>query len=124
MNNDLVLKIIKRAIVLSLISTGVILFIFKDWKPIALGLIFGTIISILTFKLLHNAVNKSVTMPPRMANAYSVGQYTGRFLIYGAVLVVAALANYLNFLSTFIGLIMIRIVISGSLILDREFLKR
>lgn len=124
MNNDLVLKIIKRTLIYSLILMGICVFIFKDWKPIVLGLMFGTVISILTFKLLHNTVNKSVAMEPKRASAYSSGQYAGRFLIYFIVLMVAALADYLNFFSTVIGLVMVRIVISSSLILDKNFLNR
>lgn len=124
MNNDLVLKIIKRVLILSLILIIAIFFIFQDSKPIIMGVIFGTIISILTFKLLDNTINKAVKMSPRRASAYTVGQYGGRFLIYFIVLVVAALANYLNFLSTAIGLIMVRIVISGSLFLDKGFLDK
>lgn len=121
MNNDLVLKVVKRTIILSLFVIGSSAFIFKNPKPIILGIIFGTLISILGFKLIHNTINRAIDMTPKRASAYSTMHYLFRYLIYFVVLVVAALADYLNFPATILGLLMVKSVILGSGIFDKNF---
>lgn len=123
MNNDLVLKLAKRVIIVSLFIIGIIVFTFKEPKPIMLGYIFGTIISILGFKLLNNTINKAVNMSPGKANAYSTMHYIARYTIYFLVLGVSALADYLNFPATVLGLMMSKFVIIGSAVFDKEFQK-
>lgn len=121
MNNNLVFKVIKRTAIVSLLIIGISAFVFKDSKPIILGYIFGTIISILGFKLLHNTINKAVEMTPSRASAYSMVHYFLRYIIYFVVLGVAALADYMSFPATVLGLIMIKIVIMVSGIFDKDF---
>ncbi len=121
MNKDLVFSIIKRVIISSLFIVGIMFFVFKESKAIILGYIFGSLISILGFKLLHNTIEKAVTMPPGRANAYSTAHYMARFTIYGIVLGVAALADYLNFLSAILGLIMVKLVILLSAVFDKGY---
>ncbi len=123
MNNDLVFKITKRVSIISLLIIGSIAFIFKNSKPIILGYVFGAIISILGFKLLHNTINKAVEMSPGKASAYSTVHYMLRYLIYFIVLLIAALADYLNFPAAILGLLMVKIVILGSGIFDKDFQK-
>lgn len=123
MNNDLVFKITKRTVIISLFFIGIMTFVFKEPMPIIQGYIFGTIISILGFKLLHNTINKAVEMTPGRASSYSMVHYFLRYIIYGVVLAVSALANYLNFPATLLGLLMVRFIILGSGILDKNFLK-
>ena len=120
MNNDLVFKIARRTAIISLFIIGIMAFIFREAKPIVLGYIFGTIISILGFKLLDNTINKAVEMTPGRANAYSVVHYILRYIIYAVVLGISALANYLNFPATLLGLLMVKIIIFGSSILNKE----
>lgn len=121
MNNDLVFKIVKRTAIVSLFIIGIMAFMFKEPKPIILGYIFGTVISILGFKLLHNTINKAVEMTPGRASSYSMVHYFLRYIIYFIVLGVAAIANYLNFPSTLLGLLMVKIIILGSGIFDKNF---
>ena len=123
MNNDLVFKVTKRVSIISLLIIGSIAFIFKNSKPIILGYVFGAIISILGFKLLHNTINKAVEMSPGKAAAYSTVHYILRYLIYFIVLSVAAIADYLNFPAAILGLLMVKIVILGSGIFDKDFQK-
>lgn len=121
MNNDLVFKIVKRTAIVSLFIIGIMAFAFKEPKPIILGYIFGVIISILAFKLLHNTINKSVEMTPGKASAYTMVHYFLRYTIYFVVLGTAAIANYLNFPATILGLLVLKFVILGSGILDKNF---
>lgn len=123
-SNDLVLKVIKRTTIVSLIIIGFFFFIFKQPRPIILGYLFGTIISILSFKLLHNTINKAVNMNPGKASAYSTAHYVLRYFIYLIVLVVSALADYLNFPATILGLLMVKFIILGSGIFDKDFYRK
>lgn len=110
--------IIKRTLVYALIIVGIILLSFKEPKPYVLGLIFGTSIAILAFRLLELSIKKAITMPPNVASTYARSQYMKRYLIYAIVLVVAALADYLSFGATVLGLLMIKIVIITHAVFD------
>ncbi len=124
MNNDLVFKIVRRTAIFSLLIIGVMAFVFKESKPIILGYVFGTLISILAFKLLDNTINKSVKMTPAKASGYATLQYFIRYFIYAIVLVVAAIADYLNFPAAVLGLLMVKIVILTSTIFDKNLRKQ
>lgn len=123
MNNDLVFKLTKRTSIISLFIIGIMAFAFKNPKPIILGFVFGTIISVLGFKLLQNTINKAVQMSPGKANAYSTIHYVARYIIYFLVLAVAALADYLNLPAAILGLMMSKFIILGSAIFDKDFQK-
>lgn len=123
MNNDLVFKIIKRTLIWSVFLIVVIfLLTLRNAKPYILGYIFGVLISILAFKLLHNSVNKSVMMEPNRARLYSTSQYFIRFIIYAVVLAIAGKADYLSLITTFLGLIMVKLVIVTTTIFDKNYL--
>lgn len=113
MDRELVYKIIRKTIIFSLIIIGIFMLFFDNSKPIILGFIFGSIIGILGFKLLHTTISRAVDMNPRKASYYTSIHYTLRYLIYFIVLSVAAIADYLNFLTTILGLLLIRFIILG-----------
>jgi hypothetical protein len=94
------------------------MFLFTNPKPIILGYIFGTLISMLGFKLLNNTINKAVLMVPSKASAYSTLHYILRYFIYFIVLTVSMLADYLNFPATLVGLLAVKIVIITSAVFD------
>lgn len=121
MNKDLVLSVIKKIAISSLLIIGITAFVFKEPKPIILGYTFGSIISVLGFKLLHNTINRAITMSPGKANAYSMSRYMIRYIIYAIVLSVSALADYLNFPATILGLMMVKFVILISAVFDKGF---
>lgn len=117
-DKNLSYAIIKRTIVYSLFAIGVMFFAFQNPKPLVLGFVFGTSISILGFKLLESTINNAIMKSPKGAYRYTLINYFVRYLIYGIVLMVAALADYLNFPTTVIGLFMIKIVIITSTVYD------
>lgn len=121
MNNKLVFKIAKRTIILVLLIGGILSFVFSDPKPIVLGLLFGSIISMLNLKLLDNTITKAVTMSSNRATAYTIAHYFARYIIYFIVIIVAAKADYLNLISTIAGLFIVKFVIMGSNIFDKHF---
>lgn len=120
MNNDTIIKVYKRTLLLSLFIIGFSFFLFKDPKAAVLGYIFGTLVAMLTFKLLDISIQKSVKMEPRQASFYSTGQYLIRYLIYGLVFVISAKADYLNLGTNVLGLLSIKIVIISSSILKKS----
>jgi len=119
-NNNIVLKVYKRTLILSFFIIGFSFFLFKQPKSAILGYIFGMLIAMLTFKLLDISIQKSVKLPSKRASAYASGQYFIRYTIYGMVLVVAAKADYLNLGTTVLGLISIKIVIILSSIFNKS----
>lgn len=121
MNNKLVFKIVKRAIILLALIVGIFAVIFKDPQPLIMGMIFGALISMLNFKLLDNTINKAVKMPPHTATGFTIAHYFARYIIYFVVLIVAAKADYLNLIATIGGLFMVKFVILGSNIFDKNF---
>ena len=121
MNNDLIVNVSKRIGIISLIIIGGMAIIFKESKPIILGYFFGTLISIISFKLMGNTINKSVKKPPAKASTYTTFHYIFRMTIYALALIVASKADYLNFLSTAFGLTMVKNVIVLSTIFDKNF---
>lgn len=89
-------------------------------KPMFLGLLFGSMIAILNFRLLAIAVNKTVTMPASRAQIYYSSQYILRMTIMGIVLLVSVKAPHLEILGAAIGLLGPKFVIlSKKLLIDK-----
>lgn len=118
LRDEKILKIIKRTIALSLVTSGILLIAIKNGKSYALGMIFGSSISILCFMLMGSSIKKAVHMDPKRAYGYSVGNYFIRYFIYAIVLIIAALADYLSFVTTALGLFTIKFVILSDTIYD------
>lgn len=121
MNNDIIIKIYKRVFVISLFIIGLSLILFSEPYPIVLGYVFGVIISMVMLRLLDATINRAIKMSPAKASGYSMLHYFLRYLIYFIVLVVAAIADYLNFPSTVVGLLMVKLVIFLSTVFDKNF---
>lgn len=122
MNKDILQKVHKRTIILSLFIIGICFFVFEDPKPIILGYIFGTLTSMLGFQLIYNTMTKAMTMVPESATSYTRKHYTYRLIMYAAVMAVAIFADYLNFVFVLVGLLMTKVVIYLSTVLDKNFL--
>ncbi len=115
---DVMEKNIFRRVIIISIFILLIMFIFIDNnEPIIKGYLFGLLVGMLTFKLLVNSSKKASNMNPASAETYAKRQYGIRMSIYFTVLLISALADYLNILATFLGLIMVKIVILISTIL-------
>lgn len=111
-------KITRRVVILTLILSGVLLMAVPDPKEYVLGLVFGAIINLLNFRLMSITVAKSVDLPQGKIMPYIVANYMVRYLIYGVVLTIAALANYLNFLMVIVGFFMVKIIILSDTFYD------
>lgn len=104
-------KITRRVLILTLIISGIFFFVFPNPKEYVLGLVFGAIINLLNFRLMTITLSKSVNMSQRQIMPYVIGNYGLRYIIYGTVLVVGAVADYLNFYTVVLGVFMVKIVI-------------
>ena len=111
MNNNLVFKITKFIAPICLIVIGIMALVFKNSKPIILGYVFGTLISILSLALISSSANKTVAMQSSKAQKYAFFGYFTRLIIYIIILTISHKAEYLNIFSAFIGLNMVKIAI-------------
>ncbi len=122
---ELVLSIVKKAIIILAILT-IISFVFLD-EPMtwAYGYIFGGLIGILNFLLLARTMERAVEMPSHKAQGYATVNYFIRFAITGVVLIVALKADYINALAAVIGIVLIKLIILvTNLFNDKEYYKR
>ena len=89
-------------------------------KPMILGLVFGTIIAVLNFRLLAITLQKSLTMPVSRAQIYSGTQYMMRMIVTGVVLLVSIKSPNLNIIGAVIGLLGPKFVIlAKTLLIDK-----
>lgn len=122
---ELQLKIFKYTIILMVVLALILSIFIHPPLPMALGLVFGTLISMLNFRALALTLEKAVTMDPRRAQIYASSRYFIRFMTTGIVLFISIKANYLNVLGTIIGLFLIKIVIlATNLFNDISYFKK
>lgn len=122
---DTQIEIAKKVVLLNIILGIFGFFIFSPWIDFARGLVFGTAIAILNFRLLALTVEKSVLMEPDKAKIYAGTRYVIRYLINAVVLIVSLKADYINPLGTIIGLISIKfVVLRVGLFNDKSFFKK
>lgn len=122
---DLQLKTFKYTIITAAVAAVVFSAFVRPVLPFLLGLLFGTLISMLNFRALALTLEKAVTMPPAKAQVYASSRYFIRFMTNGIVIFVSIKADYLNVLGTIIGLIIIKVVVlATNLFNDRSFFKK
>ena len=110
----------KGVVIFDLIVVAILLITSTFNKPMLLGLIFGSLIAILNFRLLALTIEKAVDMPVSKAQIYSSSRYILRMTITGAVLLVSAKAPHLNIIGVALGLVSPKFVIlSKNLLIDK-----
>ncbi|MCT4607177.1 MAG: ATP synthase subunit I [Marinisporobacter sp.] len=122
---EMQLKIFKFTIsTVIILCLGFVVFI-KNSLPMILGLIFGTLISMLNFRTLALTLEKAVHMNPRQAQVYAGSRYFIRYITNGVVIFVGIKADYLNVIGVIIGLVMIKIIILiTNLFNNKQYFKR
>ncbi len=63
-------------------------------------------------------LEKAVGMSNNKIMPYVVGNYMVRYLIYGIVLTISAIADYINFYSTVLGIFMVKTIIISDTFYD------
>ncbi|MGF7057704.1 ATP synthase subunit I [Brassicibacter mesophilus] len=111
-------RIIKRIIILVLIVSGIIFMTLSNPKQYVYGLVFGASINILNFRLMSLTLEKSVKMSPQKVMPYVAGNYMIRYIIYGIVLGISAIADYISLYTVILGFFMVKIVIISDTLYD------
>lgn len=93
-----------------IITISLALSLHVDWL---LGYVFGTLVSLLMFRLLAITVDEAIEKEFNGARALVLKRYIIRYLIYGVVLYVAIQKSYLNFLAVVVGLFTVKFTILG-----------
>ncbi len=103
---------VTKGIIVYCIAIGLIsFFVTKEPISLILGVVFGSIIAILNFRLLAISMEKSVDMPIGRAQAYSGIRYLVRMSIVAVVVFVSVKNPSINVIGTILGLISTQIVI-------------
>ena len=103
--------IAKGVLIFNLIALAIFFIISALNMKIFLGLIFGTIISVLNIILLAKSIEKSVTMPANKAQIYTTSTYLLRMFIVAIVLIASVKVPNLSLIGVVIGLISPKFVI-------------
>ncbi|ABR46575.1 hypothetical protein Amet_0345 [Alkaliphilus metalliredigens QYMF] len=118
------LRVVKGVLVLNVIIAILFFFAVKEPIPYIMGLLFGTIIVILNFRLLYLTLEKAVHMVPHKAQAYTASRYMVRYLVTGIVVYISIQAEHIHVLGTIAGLLSIKLVIlKTELFNDKEYFK-
>jgi hypothetical protein len=97
-------KVTKGILVLDILVIIILLAISKFNMPMLVGLLFGSVIAILNFRLLALSLQKTLSLPPNRAQIYSTTRYVIRFIITALVVFISVKATYINIIGTLIGL--------------------
>ncbi|MTI46869.1 MAG: ATP synthase subunit I [Firmicutes bacterium] len=114
-------KIFKRVIILALLVIGILFLTLPNPKKYVYGIIFGATINLLNFRLMSITLSKSVNMPQHKIMPYVMANYFSRYIIYGVVLAVAAMADYISLLTAILGIFMVKIIIISDTFYDTIF---
>lgn len=98
-------QIIITTLALFFIVIGVSTFFVKDIKSFLIGLVFGTMFSILKLILLEKTLNKALDMSEQKAINYTRLHYTLRYFLTFIVFL-AAVYKGLNIIGVMIGVIL------------------
>ena len=92
--------------------------------PMLIGIIFGSIIAVLNFRLLALTLEKAVNLPPGKAQASTGVRYMIRLTITAAALIVSINNPNLHIIGTAIGLISTQVVIFVKTIITSKFKRK
>lgn len=119
LGENIFIDIVKRSLIILVLSIIVIFIFFADNpKPYITGLIFGMIINLLNFRLMSLSITKALSMDLAKAQRITIGNYMMRYIIYGIVLYVATIADYIDLLSVVIGFFTVKLIIISDTFYD------
>ena len=81
---DITIKVYKYTLVLAAVFAMAGFFLVNDYFNFLKGLVFGTLIAMLNFRLLAKTLTASVHMPPEKAKIYTSSRYmiNGYFQVF------------------------------------------
>ena len=101
-----------------------LMMISKFSMPMLIGIIFGSVIAILNFRLLALSLEKAVDLPPGKAQAYTGVRYMIRLTITAAALIVSIKNPNLHIIGSAIGLISTQVVIFVKTLITSKFKRK
>lgn len=103
--------IAKKTLILAA-PIAMIILIFSADKGAALrGLVFGTLFSLLSLRLLTITLNRAVQLTPERARLFVASRYFIRYILTFIILYIAVKVDNINMITTIIGLFLTKIVI-------------
>lgn len=106
--SDVNKTLIKSIVILAFIGFGIGAFITHNILLYGIGVVIGTLTSILKVILLERSLNRAVDMQPQDAENYTRLQYSSRFFFTVAVLVISAIVPFIDLYGVIVGLVLIQ----------------
>lgn len=108
--------------IISLLGILVFMLFLDDGKAMSLGLVFGVLISGLSFIDLSNTLQRAVHKSPEKAQSYTVRKYFMRYIMNGVVLYVAIITPHIHVIGTVLGMLLIKFsIMITNLFNDKQF---
>lgn len=109
MNTEMALKqIIISVAALGIIALGIGIFFVDNILYWIIGIVAGTIISVLKVIMLYKTLDKAVDMSPEDAKNYTRTRYTFRMVLSIVLVIVAIKIPYVNVIGVIVGLLLVQ----------------
>jgi hypothetical protein len=125
---EIEMNILKKLAIINLFFCGIILLFSPNPQPYVNGLLFGSAISFLNFKLLARTLTQAVNLPQSRVMTFVMGKYMTRYIITAIVLTISIIGDKtlsggeiegnLSFFSTLLGFFLIKLIIHSTNILN------
>lgn len=110
--------------IFDIVAIIILILISKFSIPMVIGIIFGSVIALLNFRLLALTLEKAVDLPPGKAQAHTGIRYIIRLTITAAALIVSVRNPHLHIIGTAIGLISTQVVIFIKTLVTSKFKRK
>lgn len=127
LNNSLLEEVKKMTVRMCfyVLTLFIVLLITLNFKlDMIYGILFGSIISILNFRLLAISIEKTVSMPPAKANVYAGLQYIIRMSIIVVILLVSVKQPHINIIGTALGLLGPKFIILFNKLIIKKLIRK
>ena len=123
--SDTCKKLSMVIVVLGVISLVVGLFFADSKIHWLLGIVLGTLVSVVKVYMLERALDKAVDMEPKDATNYTRANYTMRLVISVGIVVLACVTKQFNVVGVLIGLLLVQpaAYITNFIITNKEKIK-
>ena len=123
--SDTCKKLSMVIVVLGAISLVVGLFFADSKIHWLLGIVLGTLVSVVKVYMLERALDKAVDMEPKDATNYTRANYTMRLVISVGIVVLACVTKQFNVVGVLIGLLLVQpaAYITNFIITNKEKIK-
>ena len=99
----------RRAMMIAIVAA--MIFILVGYKPVAKGLVLGTIFSVINFVLMGQTLSLRISPTKSKSSMLSMASIVFRYALMAVPLVLAAKLEQLNIAAVIVGLFMIQLVI-------------